>query len=106
MSAVAEVVAVATATYLGAFVPMGRLGVEMTAVASIAALTWINARGVSQGAFLSNVLTLIKILAALLLVALAFGAGKSANLSPVLHAGPLLPVLAPFGLAMVAALCV
>jgi len=97
-------VAVATATYLGAFVPMGKLGVQITAVASIAALTWINARGVSEGAILSNVLTLIKIFAALLLVALAFGAGNTANLSPVLHEGPLLPLLAPFGLAMVAAL--
>jgi len=97
-------VAVAASTYLGVFIPMSEAGIRATAVASIALLTWINVRGVSEGAFVSNVLTFAKIGAVVVLVALAFGAGKAAHLAPALPEGPALSLLAPFGLAMMAAL--
>lgn len=97
-------VAVAAATYLGAFVPMGTAAVRVTAVASIVVLTWINMRGVAEGAFVSNVLTLVKVGAVVVLVAVAFMGGDAGRMKPFLHSGPLVPLLAPFGLAMVAAL--
>ncbi len=97
-------VAVAMATYLGWFVPLGRYGTELVAVASIAALTWVNARGVKEGAWVSNVLTLFKIAAALGLVALGAAAGRAAALwAPAgAAAGP--GLAASLGAAMVAAL--
>ncbi len=97
-------VGVATATYLGHFMPMGALAVKMTAIATILALTWINTRGVGQGAMVGNILTAVKIGAAVALVALGLWAGDLAHLTPFSHQGPLLPLLPALGLSMVAAL--
>lgn len=100
-------VAVATGTYLGYFLPMGPLGEKAVAVASIAGLTWINSRGLTQGSFVQNLLTTIKLGAVLVLVAFAFAAGRPENLSPVLPSagdGALLSMLPALGLALVAAL--
>lgn len=99
-------VAVATATYVGYFVPLDLVGQRAVAIAAIAALTWINMRGVAQGALVQNLLTTIKVLAVAVLAALAFAAGHTGNLAPlgasdqVSMAG----LLAPLGLSMVAAL--
>jgi len=96
--------AVGTATYLGHFVPLGTLDTRLVAVVTILALTWINTRGVAQGAFVQNFLTFAKIGAIGVLVATACGWGEAAHLRPYTHDGPLAPLLAPIGLAMVAAL--
>src|SRR5207245_1295223 len=54
-------IAVAFATYLGFFVPLGPWEVKLVAVASIVALTALNCIGVKPGAITQNVLTLLKI---------------------------------------------
>src|SRR6266550_2115814 len=72
-------IAVGFATYCGFFVPLAGAGIKAVAVASIVALTALNCLGVRLGAITQNVLTLIKM--ALLVV-----------------------LIAPFGVAMVAAL--
>ncbi len=45
---------------------------QLTAVAAIAALTWLNVRGLREGAVVSNILTAIKITALLAFVVLGF----------------------------------
>ncbi|MBI3449096.1 MAG: amino acid permease [Acidobacteria bacterium] len=97
-------VAVAAATYLRVFVSMTDIEVRLVAVISIAGLTWINARAVSLGALVSNVLTVAKVSALVLLVALALGSGRAAHFSPVLPTGSALSLLAPFGVALMAAM--
>lgn len=97
-------ISVAMATYLGYFVPLSTAGVRALAVAAILILTWINAKGVREGAIAQNLLTFVKLAAAAALVAVALLAGRVENLRPVLHEGSLLPIVARLGLAMVAAL--
>ncbi len=97
-------ISVAAATYLGYFVPLGTAGTRMVAVAIVLGLTWVNARGVRQGAFTQNLLTTAKIGAVGLLVAVSLRSADVANLDPILPSGPALPLLAPLGLALVAAL--
>lgn len=49
---------------------------QLVAVAVIAVLTWINARGVREGALVQNVFTVSKLGAIALLVVIGFGLGK------------------------------
>jgi APA family basic amino acid/polyamine antiporter len=70
---------------------------QLVAVAVIALLTWVNARGVREGALVQNVFTVMKVGAIALLVAVAFGSGKGS----FTHFSPLLGRrLGPKGLAM------
>jgi APA family basic amino acid/polyamine antiporter len=59
---------------------------QLVAVAVIAALTWVNMRGVREGAFVQNVFTVLKVGAIAVLVLVGFGSGKGsfANFSPLL----------------------
>ena len=97
-------VAVATATYVGWFVPLSENGVRLVAIASIAGLTGVNVRGVTAGATVQNVLTIVKVAAVVILVAIACASGDAANLRPYGPEGPWTSMLGPLGLAMVAAL--
>jgi APA family basic amino acid/polyamine antiporter len=98
-------VAVGFATYLGFFLPLGGAGVKLAAVLSIVALTLINCLGVKAGAWLQNVLTILKMgaLLALPVLALVLGKGSTANLAPLWSTGEGSLLLAA-GPAMLAAL--
>lgn len=98
-------IAVAFAAYTGFFVPLSATGLKLVALASIAALTALNCRGVRLGAVTQNVLTVAKVAAlALLIVAgLALPGGSAANLQPLWPtAGG--AIAGPLGLALIAVL--
>ncbi len=99
-------IAVGFATYLGFFVPLADAGIKAVAIVSIVALTVLNALGVKLGVLIQNVLTLIKIGLLVLLITVGFVApgGNVANFSPVWPDAPLAALIAPFGVAMLAAL--
>ena len=99
-------IAVGFATYLGFFVPLGAAAIKATAVASIVVLTALNCLGVRLGAITQNVLTVLKmgLLAVLIVAGFVLPGGSPANLVPVWPTAPLASLIAPFGVAMVAAL--
>ncbi len=99
-------IAVGFATYLGWFVPLDPLGIQLVAVGSVVLLTGLNCLGVRHGAVFQNLLTFLKIAALGLLVALPFLQGGTPEndfrvLWPDRSFAELLPAL---GLAMVAVL--
>jgi basic amino acid/polyamine antiporter, APA family len=84
---------------------------QLVAVAVIAALTWINMRGVREGALVQNVFTVLKVGAIALLVVVGFGSGRGSlsHFAPVLGTqlgdkGLKLGLLAAMGVAMSKAL--
>src|SRR5207253_2994138 len=97
-------IAVGFATYCGFFVPLAGAGIKAVAVASIVALTALNCLGVRLGAITQNVLTLIKmaLLVVLIVAGFVLPGGSVTNLSPLWPPGG--GLIAPFGVAMVAAL--
>jgi len=99
-------IAVGFARYVGFFVPLSEVAIRVTAVASIAALTALNCRGVRLGATTQNILTSLKIVALILLIATAFllPGGSTANLEPLWPPGSPGDWIGPFGIAMVAVL--
>jgi len=99
-------IAVAFATYLGFFVPLGPGAVKLVAVGSIVALTALNCIGVRPGAITQNVLTLLKIglVTALIVVGFALPGGSVANFRPFWPEAGVGRLLGPFGVAMVAVL--
>jgi APA family basic amino acid/polyamine antiporter len=96
---------VGAAIYIGYFIPLTPFQVQLVAVANIAVLTVINVLGVREGAFVQNLLTILKVAAIAGLVALAFatGGGSPDNLLPLWPEDKGLP-LGAFGVALVAAL--
>lgn len=96
-------IAVAFATYLGFFVPLGEMGVRLVAIAAIVALTVLNCLGIRLGAVTNNILSSGKLLALAAIVAgaLLFPGGSWENVPPLWPAGV---GLGAFGLAMVAVL--
>src|SRR6266702_1434389 len=99
-------IAVGFATYLGFFTPLGAAGIKAVAIASIVALTVLNCLGVKPGTVTQNTLTLIKIgvLAALIVIGFVLPGGSVANFRPLWPEGSFGSLIAPFGVAMVAAL--
>lgn len=84
---------------------------QVVAVAVIALLTWVNARGVREGALVQNVFTVLKVgaIALLVAVALASGRGSFSHFAPVFSTqlgkrGLPLGLLAAIGVAMSKAL--
>jgi APA family basic amino acid/polyamine antiporter len=84
---------------------------QIVAVAVIAVLTWVNARGVREGALVQNVFTVLKVGAIALLVVVGFGSGKGSlsHFAPVLgtelgNKGLEMGFLAAVGVAMSKAL--
>ncbi|RMD93113.1 MAG: amino acid permease, partial [Calditrichaeota bacterium] len=79
-------VAVAFATYLGFFIPLGAVAIKVIAIVSIILLTAINCLGVKLGAWTQNGFTFLKMaaLAAIILFSFALSGGDVANFSPVL----------------------
>jgi APA family basic amino acid/polyamine antiporter len=84
---------------------------QLVAVAVIAALTWVNMRGVREGALVQNVFTVLKVgaIAVLVLVGFTSGKGSFTHFSPVLGTelgskGLQMGLLAAMGVAMSKAL--
>ena len=99
-------IGVGFATYLAYFIPMAPGGIKIVAVTSIMALTLLNCFGLKLGAVTQNVLTLIKIAAAVGLIAVCFllPGGAVANLEPFWPTEPIGALVGKFGVAMVAVL--
>jgi basic amino acid/polyamine antiporter, APA family len=112
-------VAIAFANYLGVFIPgisqtntaltLGPLSlstVQCAAIALIAALTWLNSRGLREGAYLQNLFTAAKVIALLVLViaGLTSGKGSAAHFQPLFPATLNTVTLAAIAVAMSKAL--
>ncbi len=112
-------VAVAFANYLGVFLPWvsqsNRLveagifsfsSAQLVAILLVVILTWINTRGVKEGAWVQNVLTIAKVaaLAALILAGVFTSKGSWSNFQPWLPSAISGGVLAAFAVGMSKAL--
>jgi APA family basic amino acid/polyamine antiporter len=99
-------IAVGFATYLGHFVALGPIGIKLAAVGSILALTVLNCFGLKLGAVTQNVLTIVKIAAAvgLIMVCFVLPGGSPANLQPFWPVEPWTRLVGTFGVAMIAVL--
>jgi APA family basic amino acid/polyamine antiporter len=106
-SGIVAVIAMVFARYVGTFIPMGNAGIRVVAIAAIALLSAVNYRGVRQGSAVQATLTTIKVLAIVLIIAVAFTVGAHAGgaLSAHATAGPVaLPSARAFILALIAGL--
>ena len=74
-------IAVVFARYAATFVPLGDVGTKVVAVAAMLILSAINYRGVRHGSVVQTTLTLIKVLALVMIIAVAFGLGDPAAAS-------------------------
>jgi APA family basic amino acid/polyamine antiporter len=112
-------VAVAFANYLGVFFPWVSQGnrlmaagnfsfssAQLVAIVLVVFLTWINTRGVKEGAWVQNVLTIAKVgaLAALILAGIFTSKGSWSNFQPWLPSAISGGVLAAFAVGMSKAL--
>ena len=112
-------VSIAFANYLGVFIPgigqtntLVQLGpmrlssVQLAAIALIVVLTWINSRGLREGAFIQNLFTFAKVSALLGLVAFGLGSGKGnwSNFQPLGPPAVTAAALTAFAVAMSKAL--
>jgi APA family basic amino acid/polyamine antiporter len=112
-------VAVAFANYVGVFVPWvsqsNRLAsagafsfssAQLVAIGIISFLTWINTRGVKEGAWVQNVLTIAKVgsLAGLIVAGVFTSKGSWSNFSPWVPAAITSGALAAFAVGMSKAL--
>ncbi len=80
-SGIVAAIAVVFARYVGTFVPLGDTGTRVVAIAAIVALSAINYIGVRQGSTVQAVLTSVKVLAVVLIVAVAFSVAVPAAAS-------------------------
>src|SRR5206468_6325746 len=105
-------IAVGFARYVGFFTrsPLSEAAIRIIAILSIAALTWLNCRGVRLGATTQNILTTLKIgaLGALIVTSFALPGGSGAHMHPLWYsasgAGGGGQWIGSFGVAMVAVL--
>jgi APA family basic amino acid/polyamine antiporter len=75
-SGIIAAIAMVFGRYTATIVPMGDLGIRLTAIAGIATLSAVNYFGVKPGAALQTSLTIAKVSAILALLALLFGLGS------------------------------
>jgi len=112
-------VAVAFANYLGVFIPwvsqthvLLQAGgftfssAQLAAALLIVFLTWVNTRGLREGAFVQNLFTIAKIaaLAGLILFGIASGKGDWSHFTPMAPQAVTMAVVAAFAVAMSKAL--
>ena len=99
-------IAVGFARYIGFFIPLSELAIRVVAIASIAALTWVNCRGVRLGATTQNVLTTLKIAALVAIIGASFvlPGGSATHFQPLWSTGSASRLVGPFGVAMIAVL--
>ena len=77
LSAAVGWLAISFANYLGYFIPLSPLLAKAVAVTLIAAVTMVNYRGVTAGAAVQNLFTLMKITGLAVLIVSAFLAGRT-----------------------------
>ncbi|MGE5803629.1 MAG: APC family permease [Gemmatimonadota bacterium] len=99
-------ISIGFARYLGFFTPLSETEVRTIAIVAIAALTWLNCRGVRLGATTQNIFTVLKIGALFALVVASFilPGGSASNLQPLWPTTSFSQWIASFGVAMVAVL--
>jgi amino acid transporter len=77
-SGIIAAIAMVFARYAGFFVPLGDTGIRIVAIGAIVAISAINYIGVRHGTMLQTMFTAGKVIAVLLIVALAFTLGSTA----------------------------
>ncbi|HEY5491230.1 MAG TPA: amino acid permease, partial [Gemmatimonadaceae bacterium] len=82
------VIAMIFARYLGTFVPMGDALTRVAAMGGVILLSAVNYRGVGPGGAVQAVLTLVKVLAIVAIVAVAVFVGSPAVAAASLAGGP------------------
>ena len=102
LSAAIGWLAISFANYLGYFVPLTPALSKAVAVGLIAAVTLVNYRGVTAGAAVQNLFTLMKVGGIAILIASAFLAGRPAALPAAPAAGEF--SISHFGVAMISCL--
>ena len=85
---IAAAIAVVFARYAGAFVPLGDAGTKGVAIAAMVALSVVNFRGVLQASALQAALTLVKVLALVMIIAVAFALGDPVSATDAAATGP------------------
>ena len=73
------------ARYTAVFVPLGDSGIRAAAIAAILSLSAVNYIGVRQGSILQTIVTIAKLLAIVLMLALVFGSGAPVARPEDLH---------------------
>jgi APA family basic amino acid/polyamine antiporter len=101
-SGIVAVIAMVFARYVGTFVPLGDSGTRLVAVAAVLLLSAVNYRGVREGSAVQAFFTSIKVLAIILIIAIAFTFAAHGN--GALTADPAAAVALPSGRAFVLAL--
>ena len=101
-SGIVAVIAMVFARYVGTFVPLGDSGTRLVAVAAVLLLSAVNYRGVREGSAVQAFFTSIKVLAIVLIIAIAFTVAAHEN--GALAAAPAAATALPSGRAFVLAL--
>ncbi len=99
-------VGVAFSEYLGFFIPMSTLSIQLIAVLMIIILTIINIIDVKSGAQFQNLFTLTKLAAifGIIVLGLSLDGGSASNLEPLFTKNSFSTLIGSLGLAMVAVL--
>jgi APA family basic amino acid/polyamine antiporter len=105
-SGIVAVIAMVFARYVGTFVPLGDSGTRLVAVAAVLLLSAVNYRGVREGSAVQAFFTSIKVLAIVLIIAIAFAVAAPGNGALAGHttAATSLPAGRAFVLALIAGL--
>lgn len=105
-SGIVAVIAMVFARYVGTFTPLGDVGTRVVAIAAVLALSFVNYRGVREGSAVQAVLTSIKVLAIVLIIAIAFTIAAHGNGAFAAGEVPasVLPSGRAFALALIAGL--
>lgn len=105
-SGIVAVIAMVFARYVGTFVPLGDPGTRLVAVAAVLLLSAVNYRGVREGSAVQAFFTSIKVLAIVLIIAIAFTVAAHGNgaLAGGAAAATALPSGRAFVLALIAGL--
>ena len=105
-SGIVAVIAMVFARYVGTFVPLGDSGTRLVAVAAVLLLSAVNYRGVREGSAVQAFFTSVKVLAIVLIIAIAFTIAAHGNgaLGGDAAAATALPSGRAFVLALIAGL--
>ena len=92
--------------YLKVFVPLSLVAEKVLGLLLLAALAFVNVRGVKQGAGVQSLFTLLKVsgLVALIGLALFIGQGSATNFQPVLPPAFSTSIITAIGLSMISTL--
>lgn len=89
-SGIVAAIATVFARYVATFVPLGDTGIRVVAIAAVLLLSGVNYLGVRQGSALQAMLTTVKVLAIVLIIAVAFAVGARAGDALPIAAGEIL----------------